>query len=318
MKLYQYLIDDERAVVAEDEGERFIVAGAASTLALIARAGASAETLVNVVRRATKRPLPEGPLEGPIIPLEPPEVWGYGVTYRTSATGREGETGAGRTSGLAAGRTSGLAAGRTSGLAAGRTSGLAAGAGGDIYARAHLGPRPETFFKATAARCVGPGEEIGIRGDASLTAVEPELAYVVGLGGVIVAYTLGNDVSAWALERENPLYLPQSKIYTACCALGPCLVTADDVDAANVELAMTITRGGAVVFQGRANTSQIRHPLAYLHEYLTRYNPLPPGSVALTGTGVMPPPGFTLEDGDEVVIEAAPFGRLVNRARILT
>jgi 2-dehydro-3-deoxy-D-arabinonate dehydratase len=283
VKLYQYLIDDERAVVAEDDGERFVVGRVATTLELLARAGPSAETLVEVVRHAARRPVPEGGVEGPIIPLEPPEVWAFGVTYERSAAEREGDS----------------------------------GEGGDIYARAHAGPRPETFFKATASRCVGPGGEIGIRGDSTLTAAEPELAYVVGVGNAIVAYTLGNDVSAWDVERDNPLYLPQSKIYTACCALGPCLVTADDVDAANVEITMTIRRGGEAVFEGSASTSQLRHPIGYLHEYLTRYNPLPPGSVALTGTGIMTPAGFALREGDEVAIEAAPFGRLVNTARML-
>ncbi len=284
VKLYQYIVGGARAVVAEDRGERFVVAGVATTLELLRRAGASAETLVNVARRARKRPLPEEDAEGPLIPVEPPEVWGFGVTYETSATER----------------------------------GEDAREAGDIYARAHVGPRPETFFKATAARCVGPAEEIGIRGDSKLTAAEPELAYVVGVGNVVVAYTLGNDVSAWDLERENPLYLPQSKIYTACCALGPCLVTADAIDPANVELAMTIKRGGEVVFEGRANTSQLRYPIAYFHEFLTRYNPLPPASAVLTGTGVMTPGGFALQEGDVVVIEAEPFGRLVNTARRLS
>jgi 2-dehydro-3-deoxy-D-arabinonate dehydratase len=283
VNLYQYIVGGARAVVAEDEGERFVLAGVATTLELLARAGASAETLVNVARRAKKRPLPAEDVEGPLIPVEPPEVWGFGVTYETSATER----------------------------------GEDAGAGGDIYARAHVGPRPETFFKATAARCVGPGEEIGIRGDSALTAAEPELAYVVGVGNAVVAYTLGNDVSAWDLERENPLYLPQSKIYTACCALGPCLVTADAIDPANVEIAMTIRRERETVFEGRANTSQIRYHIAYLHEFLTRYNPLPPASAVLTGTGVMTPAGFALQEGDEVTIEAEPFGRLVNRAKLL-
>jgi len=283
VKLYQYIVGGARAVVAEERGERFVVAGVATTLELLTRAGASAETLVNVARRAKKRPLPEDDVEGPLIPVEPPEVWGFGVTYETSATER----------------------------------GEDAASSGDIYARAHVGPRPETFFKATAARCVGPGEEIGIRGDSKLTAAEPELAYVVGVGNAVVAYTLGNDVSAWDLERENPLYLPQSKIYTACCALGPCLVTADAIDPGNVELAMTIKRGGEVVFEGRANTSQLKYPIAYFHEFLTRYNPLPPASAVLTGTGVMTPAGFALQEGDEVIIEAEPFGRLVNRARRL-
>lgn len=283
MKLFRYLIDGEPAVVAECTGKQFVVAGAATTLELVASGGSSPHTLRESILAREKEPLP-AELGRQLLPLAPPEVWAFGVTYKRSASEREED----------------------------------AGDGGDIYARAHRGPRPETFFKATASRCVGPGEEIGIRGDSALTAPEPELAYVVGQDNAIVAYTLGNDVSAWDLERENPLYLPQSKIFTGCCALGPCLVTADDVDAANVEITMTITRGGKVVFEGSASTSQLRHPLEYLHEYLTRYNPLPPGSVALTGTGIMTPPGFALREGDEVAIEAAPFGRLVNTARVLT
>jgi 2-dehydro-3-deoxy-D-arabinonate dehydratase len=280
MKIYRYLIDGEAAVVAECAGKLFVVAGVADATQLIAAGGSTPQALKESILARDKKALP-AELGRQLIPLEPPEVWAFGVTYKRSATDREADT----------------------------------GEGGDIYARAHAGPRPETFFKATAWRCVGPAEDIGIRGDSTLTAPEPELAYVVGEDNAIVAYTLANDVSAWDLERENPLYLPQSKIYSACCALGPCVVTADDVDAANVELTMTIKRGGEVAFAGSANTSQLKHPVAYLHEYLTRYNPLPPGSVALTGTGIMTPAGFALREGDEVIVEAEPFGRLVNRAR---
>jgi 2-dehydro-3-deoxy-D-arabinonate dehydratase len=282
MKIFRYLIDGEPAVVAECSGKLFVVAGAASTTELIAAGGSTPHTLKESILARDKKPLP-AELGRQLIPLEPPEVWAFGVTYKRSATEREADT----------------------------------GEGGDIYARAHAGPRPETFFNATASRCVGPGEEIGIRGDSALTAAEPELAYVVGLEGAIVAYTLGNDVSAWDLERDNPLYLPQSKIYTACCALGPCLVTADHVDAGNVEITMTIRRGGEVAFAGSAKTSQLKYSVEYLHEYLTRYNPLPPASVALTGTGIMTPAGFALQAGDEVAVEAEPFGRLVNRAKLL-
>jgi 2-dehydro-3-deoxy-D-arabinonate dehydratase len=290
MRIFRYMIEGEPTVVAECTGEQFVVVGAASTAELVAAGGATPYTLKESILGREKELLP-AEVGRQLIPLEPPEVWAFGVTYKTSASEREED--------------------------AGRTGGLAAGEGGDIYARAHRGPRPETFFKATASRCVGPGEEIGIRGDSALTAPEPELAYVVGGDNAIVAYTLGNDVSAWDLERDNPLYLPQSKIYERCCALGPCLVTADEFDAMDVEITMTITRGGDVVFEGSASTSQLRRPIEYLHEYLTRYNPLPPGSVALTGTGVMTPPGFALREGDEVAIEAAPIGRLVNTARVL-
>jgi 2-dehydro-3-deoxy-D-arabinonate dehydratase len=288
MKLYQYDVDGKRAVVADDGAGPAVVPGLADVLTLLTAAGPSGEAVAAFVaerwRAAGRRPLAECRHRGPWLPLAPPEVWAFGVTYRRSAADREQD----------------------------------AGAAGDIYARAHAAARPEAFFKATASRCVGPGEAIGIRGDSALTAPEPELAYVVGRDNAIVAYTLANDVSAWDLERENPLYLPQSKIYAACCALGPCLVTAGALEPAAVEIMLTIRRGGEVVFEGSANTSLIRHPIAHLHDYLTRYNPVPVGTVALTGTGIMTPAGFALAAGDEVVIEAEPFGQLVNRAKVLT
>jgi len=283
VKLYQYDVGGRRVVAAADGAEQFIVPGVETTLALLAEAGTSAAALTARVRAAGREPFSRDATRRLLIPLEPPEVWGFGVTYRKSASDREQD----------------------------------APSGGDIYARAHAGPRPETFFKATASRCVGPGEAIGIRGDSALTAAEPELAYVVGLGGAVVAYTLGNDVSAWDTERDNPLYLPQSKIYAGCCALGPCLVTADEVRPEDVEITMTIRRDGGTAFQGRASTSLLRWPIAYLHDYLTRYNPVPAGTVAVTGTGIMTPAGFGLQEGDEVTIAAAPFGELVNTARLL-
>jgi len=288
MRIFQYRFRGERLVAAAaGRGRPYVVPGVAATLDLIVRAGSSPGRLISFVARQWERygrkPLPKSAL-GPIIPLEPPEVWGFGVTYMKSARDREEDAGA---------------------------------SGGDIYAHAHRGPRPETFFKATAARCVGPGEAIGIRGDSRLTAAEPELAYVVGSRGNILAYTLGNDVSAWDIERDNPLYLPQSKIYDGCCALGPCLVTADALDPHDVAITMTIRRGGRVVFRGRTRTSLIRFPLPYLHRYLRRSNTVPAGTVALTGTGIMTPAGFGLKPGDDVAISAAGIGMLVNVARKL-
>src|SRR5687767_14523246 len=131
----------------------------------------------------------------PIIPLSPVEVWACGCTYETSASFRDAEHGTRE----------------------------------GMYAHLYRGDRPEIFFKGTARVCVGPGQPIGLRSDSTFTAPEPELAVILGTRGRILGFTLANDVSAWDIERENPLYLPQSKVYTGCCALGPVILTADEL-----------------------------------------------------------------------------------------
>jgi len=128
---------------------------------------------------------PDPDLPHILPPIDPPEVWAFGVTYKRSADMRDDDSAS------------------------------------DIYSKVYFSDRPELFFKATADRCVGSGGSIAIRSDSTFTATEPELAYILGRDGEIIGYTLCNDVSAWDIERENPLYLPQSKIYTGCCALGP-------------------------------------------------------------------------------------------------
>lgn len=215
-------------------------------------------------------------------PIHPPEVWGFGVTYRRSAEVRDEDTGKEK----------------------------------GIYDYVYSSPRPEIFFKATASRCVGPNGAIGIRRDSQLTAVEPELAYVLGEAGEIVGYTVCNDVSAWDIERENPLYLPQSKIFHGCCALGPVLATPSDVpNPYELEVRCTIIREGQTVFEDRASTSGLRRTFEELNEYLYRDNPIPPGTVVSTGTGIMVPNEWALRDGDRVEIEIGGIGKLVNIAR---
>src|SRR5215813_15562266 len=159
-----------------------------------------------------------------------------------------------------------------------------------MYAYVYREPRPEIFFKGTARVCVGPGQSIGIRSDSKFTAPEPELAVVLGRKGKIVGYTLANDVSAWDIERENALYLPQSKVYSACCALGPTLVTAEQLpDPYRLEMTCTVTRDGIVRFRGSISTARLHRTLETLIEYLLRANPVPAGSVLLTGTGIIIP-----------------------------
>lgn len=216
------------------------------------------------------------------IPICPPEVWGCGVTYKRSAEFRDDD-------------------------AQTATKG--------IYDYVYSAPRPEIFFKGTAARCVGPNEAIGIRSDSAFTAPEPELALVLSARGEIVGFTVANDVSAWDIERENPLYLPQSKIYRGCCALGPVVVTPDEVGNANdLLLSCRILRDGAVVFEGEVSTSRIGRTFDELVRYLTLDNPIPAGTTVCTGTGVIVPPENALAEGDVVEIAVEKIGTLRNPA----
>ena len=221
---------------------------------------------------------PDSPSLG--IPICPPEVWGCGVTYKRSAEFRDEDTQA-----------------------------TAKG----IYDYVYSAPRPEIFFKATASRCVGPNEAIGARSDSTFTAPEPELALVLNRRGEIVGYTVANDVSAWDIERENPLYLPQSKIYRGCCALGPVVVTADEIgDGNNLLLTCRILRRGGIAFAGQVSTSRIGRRFSELIHYLTLDNPIPDGTVVCTGTGVIVPPENALSEGDVVEIEIEKIGLLRN------
>jgi 2-dehydro-3-deoxy-D-arabinonate dehydratase len=213
------------------------------------------------------------------MPICPPEVWGCGVTYKKSAEFRDDDT---------------------------QTS-------KGIYDYVYSAPRPETFFKGRAAHCVGPNEPIGIRSDSTFTAPEPELALVLTAKGEIVGFTVANDVSAWDIERENPLYLPQSKIFRACCALGPVIVTPDEIgDANDLLLRCQIIRDGEVTFAGEVNTSRIGRTFAELIGYLTLDNPIPDGTVVCTGTGVIAPAENALAAGDVVSIEIEKIGLLSN------
>ncbi len=208
-------------------------------------------------------------------PVTPPEVWGCGVTYRRSADFRE--------------------------------------EGSGIYDHVYEAPRPELFFKATASRCVGHGEPIGRRSDSKFTAAEPEVAIVVGASGRIFGYTLANDVSAWDIERENPLYLPQSKIYRACFAFGPWLATPDAVaDPLGLELTCRVLRNGEEKFRGVASTADLRRTYTAMVDCLQHSNVVPTGTVLATGTGIIQPMTAGLEPGDIVSISCPELGELRN------
>ncbi len=216
------------------------------------------------------------------MPVTPSEVWACGCSYAPSAEFRDGELGAGE------------------------------GPYGYVSDPAH---RPELFFKGTARVCVGPNEPVGIRPDSTFTAPEPELALVLNSRAEIVGYTLGNDVSAWDIERENPLYLPQSKVYDRCCALGPFLVTPDEIDDPyQLDMTCSIRRNGEVTFEGKASTAQLRRRFEELVECLRLGNSIPAATVLLTGTGIIVTQEAALAPGDVVSIDVPGLGSLVNPA----
>jgi 2-dehydro-3-deoxy-D-arabinonate dehydratase len=208
-------------------------------------------------------------------PVTPPEVWGAGVTYRRSADFREEGTG--------------------------------------FYNRVYDAERPELFFKASPGRCAAPGEPIGRRHDSQFTASEPELAIVLGRRGTILGFTLANDVSAWDIERENPLYLPQSKIYRGCFSFGPVIATPDEIaDPYALTLGCRILRDGKEVFAGETSTARLKRRYTELVEWLLRSNQIATGTVLSTGTGIIQPLEVGLEEGDVVEISCPEIGTLAN------
>src|SRR5579884_532832 len=220
----------------------------------------------------------------PIIPLSPREVWACGCTYETSASFRDAEHGTRE----------------------------------GFYPHVYREERPEVFFKGTSRVCVGPGQAIGIRADSRFTAPEPELAVVLGSRGRILGYTLANDVSAWDIERENPLYLPQSKIYTGSCALGPVIVTPDELgDPRSLEMTCSIDRDGKQIFSGSTSTSRLSRKVEALVDYLLRANPAPAATVLLTGTGIIVTEQAALAPGDVVSIRVPEIGELSNPAVVV-
>jgi 2-dehydro-3-deoxy-D-arabinonate dehydratase len=187
-----------------------------------------------------------------------------------------------------------------------------ASGGGTFYDRVYEAPRPELFMKATPHRVVGPGAAVHIRSDSKWNVPEPELALVVTPAGKLIGYTIGNDMSSRDIEGENPLYLPQAKVYTRACALGPCILVTDQLLSPETLISLRISRAGSVVFSGETPLSQMKRSPLDLIEYLYRENTFPSGAILLTGTGIVPPDSFTLGINDEVQITIQGIGTLVN------
>jgi 2-dehydro-3-deoxy-D-arabinonate dehydratase len=188
-----------------------------------------------------------------------------------------------------------------------------------VYDRVYDAERPEIFFKAMRNRVSGPGASVAIRGDSSWDVPEPEFTLAINAQGEIIGYTIGNDVSSRTIEGENPLYLPQAKVYSKCAGLGPVITLAWELlETDSLTISLTIRRSGRVYFSGESSTSQIHRPFTELVSYLFRANNFPNGAFLMTGTGIVPPSEFTLEDGDHVSIAIDGIGTLENPVVRLT
>jgi 2-dehydro-3-deoxy-D-arabinonate dehydratase len=208
-------------------------------------------------------------------PVIADEVWAAGVTYRISEEAREEESDM-----------------------------------PEMYLNVYDADRPEIFMKATPDRTVGPDEAVGIRGDSVWNVPEPELGVVL-YDGNIVGYTIGNDMSSRSIEGENPLYLPQAKVYDRCCSIGPC-VTTDVDDPHSLSMSMSIYRGDECIYKDETSTAEMVRSCEELVDYLTRHNSIPELTVLLTGTSLVPDDDFTLEPDDTVEIEIEGVGTLTN------
>jgi 2-dehydro-3-deoxy-D-arabinonate dehydratase len=215
-----------------------------------------------------------------LAPIGTQEVWAAGVTYFRSRDARMAES---------------------------KDAG-----GGDFYDRVYSAERPELFFKATASRVAAPGEPVRIRSDARWSVPEPELTLAIDPRGKIIGYTIGNDMSSRDIEGENPLYLPQAKVYDRSCALGPCILIASDPPPASTAIRLEIERRGNIEFSGATTLAQLKRKPTVLVDYLYRDNVFRSGAYLMTGTGVVPPETFTLAAGDQIRITIDPIGTLEN------
>lgn len=214
-----------------------------------------------------------------LAPIDEQEVWAAGVTYRRSQEARRRES----------------------------------QDAGSFYDLVYDAERPELFFKATPNRVVGPGGAVRIRRDANWSVPEPEVALLISPEMKLVGYTIGNDMSARDIEGANPLYLPQAKVYTNCCALGPVVTLANALPKPDqCSVTITIEREGDVVFEGDTTLAQMKRTFDDLIAWLGRDNEFPTGVILLTGTGIVPPDDFSLAPGDVVSISVAGIGTLTN------
>ena len=280
MALWQVIAGDERRLARGPAGHGPQELLPAS-LTIDALLGGPPGALATALRGPAAGPVPAGARV--MAPIGGQEVWAAGVTYPRSLDARVLESGT-----------------------------------PDPYERVYQASRPELFFKAAPGRVRGPGEPVGIRGDSGWDVPEPELAVVADRNGHIAGYLNGNDMSSRSIEGENPLYLPQAKIYTGSCAIGPCLATPDEVPGlASLLISLRVVRDGAEVISDTVKVADLHRRPDDLVRWLFRALDFPVGVVLLTGTAIVPPPAFTLRAGDEVIIATTGLGELRNVVEVI-
>jgi 2-dehydro-3-deoxy-D-arabinonate dehydratase len=285
MRYFRVRIDsDDPRLVARDGRTAYDLSSARPALSSFRDLAMVASTTNRGVDDVAEALLDDAPVvgeddveSGAVRPVVPDEVWATGVTYEASGDAREDESGR-----------------------------------PEMYQDVFENDRPELFFKATPSRTVGPDDRIGVREDSEWDVPEPELGVVL-YEGDIVGYTVGDDVSSRDLEGQNPLYLPQAKVFERCCAVGPCVASPETVeDPHDLKMSMTISRDGETAFEGETDTSLMARTCEELVSYRNRHDETPELSVLLTGTSIVPPSEFTLREGDRVEIAIENVGTLTN------
>lgn len=286
MKVIRFLNDNNATLAAlTDEGEVYVLPQQdfLEIVGLADEKGTTPLQLVNAVIAANV------PLEAKVedldllVPIEAPEVWASGVTYLKSKEARNYEVTGGKLDTTT------------------------------FYDKVYDAERPEIFLKSTSARTQGPNQDVYIRSDSNWQIPEPELGLVLNKDGKVIGYTAGNDMSSRDIEGENPLYLPQAKIWKNSCSIGPAIRLAETVfDPYQFDITCRIYRNEEQVFEGSASTGQLKRKFEELVSYLVRDNEIFDGTVLLTGTCIVPPNEFTLENGDRVEIEISDIGILNN------
>jgi len=280
MKLIKYLSHSKEPCVGQLDGDRVVPLNLSNssfrTLTDLLEAEDPEQAARGLLDPSRERPAAD---VGLLAPIDQQEVWAAGVTYRRSQAARMEES----------------------------------EAAASCYDRVYSSPRPELFFKATPHRVAGPGEPLRIRSDSAWNVPEPEVTLVLNSRLKLVGFTVGNDMSSRDIEGENPLYLPQAKVYNGCCGLGPCITLAAGMPPVDeIHIRLVIRRGGEVAFAGTTSVAKMARSFDDLIQWLGRDNSFPQGAFLLTGTGVVPERDFTLQPGDWVAISIDGIGTLSN------
>ncbi|MGG1365043.1 fumarylacetoacetate hydrolase family protein [Priestia megaterium] len=291
MRIIRYLSEDSKPVLAALTSEETVYPlEQEGFIELIHQANAQKISPLSFVQNmiSKSKPIPQSIEDlSLLVPIIAQEVWASGVTYERSRDARNYEA--------------------TDGKLDATT----------FYDKVYDAERPEIFFKSTAARTVGPNQEVYIRSDSKWQIPEPELGLIISQEGEILGYTIGNDMSCRDIEGENPLYLPQAKMWKYSCSIGPAILLAESVkDPYDFDIICRIYRHGNLAVEGTASTRQLKRKFEELVSFLVRDNEIFDGTVLLTGTCIVPPNDFTLLEGDQIEIEIPSIGILKNSVRL--